>query len=165
MESIEFLSNLCTASITMFVLCIFFFFRKLISTESIYTIPFTVLFIGGLLLLSVSQISGFYYVLGSSIGIILQVHWSMLLAFIIMAIWVVTMLFVERGYIPIKETARKYSHIVLMVVVILCWLYFMWQMKYVTNFITDLNTYILFSKVNKAVWAMLPVNLFLLFGK
>ena len=50
----------------------------------------------------------------------------------------------------------------LMVVVILCWLYFMWKMKYVTNFITDLNTYILFSKVNKAVWAMLPVNLFLL---
>ena len=162
METIEILSNLSTASIVMFVMCIAFFFRKMISQKSIYTIPFVVLFIGALLLLLFSQIVGFYYALGSSIGTILQVHWSIFLAFIIMTIWILAMLFVERGYIQIKETTRKYSYIVLMVVVVLCWLYFMWQMKQISNSITDLNTYILFSKANKAVWTMLPMDMFLL---
>ena len=162
MEIIEFLSNLSTASIVMFVMCIAFFFRKMISQKSIYTIPFVVLFIGALLLLLFSQILGFYYALGSSIGTILQVHWSILLAFIIMTIWILAMLFVERGYIQIKETTRKYSYIVLMVVVVLCWIYFIWQMKQINNSITDLNTAILFWKANKATLALLPVNMFLL---
>ena len=162
MEIIELLSNLSTASIVMFVMCIVFFFRKMISQKSIYTIPFVVLFIGALLLLLFSQIVGFYYALGSSIGRILQVHWSILLAFIIMTIWILAMLFVERGYIQIKETTRKYSYIVLMVVVVLCWIYFIWQMKQINNSITDLNTAILFWKANKATLALLPVNMFLL---
>lgn len=162
MEIIEFLSNLSTASIVMFVMCIAFFFRKMISQKSIYTIPFVVLFIGALLLLLFSQILGFYYALGSSIGTILQVHWSILLAFIIMTIWILAMLFVERGYIQIKETTRKYSYIVLIVVVVLCWIFFIWQMKQINNSITDLNTAILFWKVNKASLALLPVNMFLL---
>lgn len=162
MEIIELLSNLSTASIVMFVMCIAFFFRKMISQKSIYTIPFVVLFIGALLLLLFSQILWFYYALGSSIGTILQVHWSILLAFIIMTIWILAMLFVERGYIQIKETTRKYSYIVLMVVVVLCWIYFIWQMKQINNSITDLNTAILFWKANKASLALLPVNMFLL---
>ena len=162
MKPIEFLSNLSTASIVMFVMCIAFFFRKMISQKSIYTIPFVVLFIGALLLLLFSQILGFYYALGSSIGTILQVHWSILLAFIIMTIWILAMLFVERGYIQIKETTRKYSYIVLMIVVVLCWIYFIWQMKQINNSITDLNTAILFWKANKASLALLPVNMFLL---
>ena len=162
MEIIELLSNLSTASIVMFVMCIAFFFRKMISQKSIYTIPFVVLFIGALLLLLFSQIVGFYYALGSSIGTILQVHWSILLAFIIMTIWILVMLFVERGYTQIKEKTRKYSYIVLMVVVVLCWIYFMWQMKQINNSITDLNTAILFWKANKASLALLPVNMFLL---
>ena len=162
MEIIELLSNLSTASIVMFVMCIAFFFRKMISQKSIYTIPFVVLFIGALLLLLFSQILGFYYALGSSIGTILQVHWSILLAFIIMTVWILAMLFVERGYIQIKETTRKYSYIVLMVVVVLCWIYFIWQMKQINNSITDLNTAILFWKANKASLALLPVNMFLL---
>lgn len=162
MEIIEVLSNLSTASIVMFVMCIAFFFRKMISQKSIYTIPFVVLFIGALLLLLFSQILGFYYALGSSIGTILQVHWSILLAFIIMTIWILAMLFVERGYIQIKETTRKYSYIVLMVMVVLCWIYFIWQIKQINNSITDLNTAILFWKANKASLALLPVNMFLL---
>lgn len=162
MEIIKVLSNLSTASIVMFVMCIAFFFRKMISQKSIYTIPFVVLFIGALLLLLFSQILGFYYALGSSIGTVLQVHWSILLAFIIMTIWILAMLFVERGYIQIKETTRKYSYIVLMVMVVLCWIYFIWQIKQINNSITDLNTAILFWKANKASLALLPVNMFLL---
>lgn len=162
MEIIELLSNLSTASIVMFVVCIAFYFKKLISQKSIYSIPFVVLFIGALLLLLFSQILGLYYALGSSMGTILQMHWSIILAFIIMTIWILAMLFVERGYIQIKETTRKYSYIVLMVVVVLCWIYFIWQMKQINNSITDLNTAILFWKANKATLALLPVNMFLL---
>ena len=162
METIEMLSNLSTASIVMYIVCIAFFLKKLISSKSIYSIPFVVLFIGALLLLLFSQILGLYYALGSSMGTILQMHWSIILAFIIMTIWILAMLFVERGYMQIKATTRKYSYIVLMVVVVLCWLYFMWQMKQISNSITDVNTAILFWKANKASSVLLSVNMFLL---
>ena len=79
METIEMLSNLSTASIVMFVVCIAFYFKKLISQKSIYSIPFVVLFIGSLLLLLFSQTLGLYYALGSSMDTILQMHWSIIL--------------------------------------------------------------------------------------
>ncbi len=166
MELHDLSNNLYLISMALFALCLVLLFLRKLYSKSIYTIPFVLLFIGGLLFLSVSYVAGFYAVFEGSeviinMNMIVQHSWSMMIAFVLMIAWLVFMLMVEQKGIAISNRTRKYLYGVVMVVVTICFLYFMWYAKQVVASITDLHTMLLFSMVDKSGWATIPVILFL----
>ncbi len=166
MELHELSNNLYLISMALFALCIVLFFWKKLYSKSIYTIPFVLSFIGAVLSLSVSYVVGFYAVFDNSeivvnMGMIVQHSWSMMIAFVFMIAWLVVMLLVEWKGIVISNRMRKYAYGVVIVVVTVCYLYFVWYAKQTVASITDLHTMLLFSMVDKSGWVIVPVILFL----
>ncbi len=166
MELHELSNNLYLISMALFALCVALFFWRNLYSKSVYTIPFVILFIGGLLFLSAAYVLGFYAVFDGSevqikMSIILQHSWSMIAAFMLMIVWLVFMLLVERNIISISNRMRKYLYGAIMIVVTICFIYFMWYAKQVVASITDLHTMLLYSMADKSDWAGIPVIFFL----